>query len=446
MVNTEKKSTILLLCLGLDTDKKEVKSLRAADLRKMFGSTGQLKRILIFTKQVLLKGFLEYGSFEEAANAVSAFHDKFIGKYGKARLYYSPLQKIDLSNKYLEFWDEKTDKSKDFHLEAESTDFSLVQESLTLSNDKENLVSYLEDSSSFYTKNWGNSENNSKLALTLNFNRENSRIFKGDHGEGLNQKNLRIFNMDMCEHSTRNSYSRISGKQPRVFGRKQQVKTNKYFNYNNFSKLKAKKNPNLISPSKVIIISNLGFVFRDSEELFNLLSCFGVVKGIIYMKNLQKALVEYTTVGSATECITNIDNLFLGPTKLKISYSRHSEIDFKRSRMDQTSLQYNEIVEIPDHQQRYEKGKKISPNPISPSVIVTAEWTSQVMPTDIYYYIEKYCKPKVVKMANQEEETDGQPKQIKLHLVFEDVNSAIYVIYKCHNKEVKDSRIGISFY
>ena len=71
-----------------------------------------------------------------------------------------------------------------------------------------------------------------------------------------------------------------------------------------------------------------------------------------------------------------------------------------------------------------------------------------VKPIDIYKYVEKFCKPVNVKMVNKDEgeSMEGAEKQIQLHLVFEDVNSAIYAIYKCHNKYVLDSKIDIRFF
>lgn len=447
MVNTTDRSTILLLCLGLDTDKKEVKSLRAMDLLKMFSSTGKLKRILVFSKQLLLKAFLEYSSYEEAAVTISKFHEKFIGKYGKARLHFSARQQIVFSNKYLDFWDEKTAKNGNHQFENESTDFSLLHENQTFSNDKENLIPLLEGSFISNSFSWLDRRKSTETAFNLNFNKESSRISYQESQLTKTQQNLRIFNEKKEFQSQKENSRNYVGKSSH-FRKKQQIKPNQYVTYNNLSKLNGqeKQRQNLISKSKVVIVSNLSYVFNGPEELFNLLSCFGIIKGIIYMKNLQKALVEFSTEESAKECIININNLFLGPTKLKINYSHHREINFDKSQMNQTSLQFNEIVKMPDHKQRYKNNAKISPNPISPSVIVEADWTYQVIPKDIYHFIEKHCKPKVVKMADRTEGDKDETKQIRLHLVFEDVNSAIYVIYKCHNKKLRDSLIRISFY
>lgn len=441
--NSSNKSRILLLCLGLDTDKKAIKNLGAKDLLAMFSQTGNLQRILLFTKSVLLKAFLEYPSFEDAERTLNTFHESIVGKYGKARLYYSPLQKIDLSNKYLEFWEKEAQQENEKALsEHWTTDYSLSNDVSGWAEPRRfNMppsLSFLESSNSF------DAEKETKATppgVSLNFNGVGSGICKFDSDlkefDFRNSKETLNFN----EKSSR-IYSFGKSKRDKGFGIGKKQPKNKYFSYNNLNKKAVAPGRDFIKTSKVVIVSNLGFVFRDSNELFNLFSCFGIVKTIVLMKNLQKALVEYTSVRSATECITNIDGLQLGPTRLKLSYSKHKKIDLSKNQVNPQMMQHNEIVTVPNHMQRYACNKMISSNPISPTVLVQARWSHDLNPTDVYYFIENYCKPKSVKMADAE----NQEGLIQLQFTFEDVYSAIYVIYKCHRQLVKNSRIFISFY
>ncbi len=113
----------------------------------------------------------------------------------------------------------------------------------------------------------------------------------------------------------------------------------------------------VIYPSRVILISNLGNVFRGAEELFNLLSCFGIVVGIIFMRNKQKAFLEYSTIESATECITNLNGLSFGPTCFSVIFSKYQNISFINK--SNTFNIHNEILQGNSLIQRYEKSTKI---------------------------------------------------------------------------------------
>jgi hypothetical protein len=442
--NSSNKSRILLLNLGLDTDKKAIKDLTAKDLLSIFSQTGDLKRILLFTKSVLLKAFLEYPSFEDAERTLNTFHDTVMGQYGKTRLYFSPLQKIDLSNKYLEFWEEGQEQENGkVGIERRTTDCLSYNEQLCWGSDKRVLkkqsLGFLESSIIFDTETQSEFH---PSELSLNFNENSSGIYKTKLGpkdlKFRNSKNTLNFN----EKSSRIYSVPESKKENGFMAVKKQVK-NKYSNYNNLNKnnkFMAKKN-DFVRTSKVVIVSNLGYVFSGSNEIFNLFSCFGIVKSILFMKNVQKVLIEYTSMRSAAECITNIDGLQLGPTRLNLAYSKHKQIDLTKKMSPQVML-CNEIIRVPDHMQRYECNKMITSSPISPTVLIMGKWSDDLKPTDIYYFIENYCKPKSVKLAN----TENQKHLIQLQFTFEDVYSAIYVIYKCHRQLVKDSMIFISFY
>ena len=460
-----KKSTILLLNLGLDSDKKEVKSLDTSDLHRMFSDAGELKRILLFSKKTLLKAFLEYSNADESQKALSLYHEKFIGKYGKARLYCSPLQEIDLSNKYLEYWDKETGKNEGEDFNSQPPFISVNNNKLTELAKKRNRLETLVQL--FHsTRDTPNGEKNKRRKSSekteLKFNTKCSGILKskfpcdsefGSSEEGeVDIRNSRISSTQTLVKNFNRKSSGIYYLKGQKF-LKTKTEKNKYFNYNNFKKTNNRKTTkrninilNLISPSKVVLVSNLGFVFGSSEELFNLLSCFGIVNGLILMKNLQRALVEFSNVESATECITNIDNLSLGPTRLRVNYSKHKKIDFEQQRFGMMD-HFNEVVKYPDHFQRYKRGMGIKVNPISPSLILTADWTSGIKPLDIFSYIEYFSKPVEVKLIKEKRnKVFEERRKIRLHLIFQNISSAIYIIYKCHNKTVKDSRLDIRFY
>ena len=101
--NTTERSDILLLCLGPDTEKTSIKNVTVADLFEVFSIFGTLTKVIIFKKKVLLKAFLQYRKADNALRAKNELHETFLNDFGKAKLYFSALQELSFSNKYLEY-------------------------------------------------------------------------------------------------------------------------------------------------------------------------------------------------------------------------------------------------------------------------------------------------------------------------------------------------------
>ena len=57
----------------------------------------------MFKKKILLKAFLQYRKVENAFRAKNELHETFLNDFGKAKLYFSALQELSFSNKYLEY-------------------------------------------------------------------------------------------------------------------------------------------------------------------------------------------------------------------------------------------------------------------------------------------------------------------------------------------------------
>lgn len=74
-VNTKKKSKILLVTLGLNSKNKEIRKLGAKKLSQIFKNFGRLRTIIIFSKSVLLKAFVEFESTSSSIKAKNFFHD-----------------------------------------------------------------------------------------------------------------------------------------------------------------------------------------------------------------------------------------------------------------------------------------------------------------------------------------------------------------------------------
>lgn len=86
-----------------------------------------------------------------------------------------------------------------------------------------------------------------------------------------------------------------------------------------------------MKPSKVILISNLDDIFKSAKEVFNFFSCFGNIRKILLMKNLNKAMVEYYDTDSSLLCAVNVNNLKILSTELRINYSKYTTINLDKN-------------------------------------------------------------------------------------------------------------------
>lgn len=110
-----------------------------------------------------------------------------------------------------------------------------------------------------------------------------------------------------------------------------------------------------MKPSKVVLISNLDNIFKNAKELFNFFSCFGNIRKVLLMKNLNKAMVEYYETDSSLLCAVNVNNLKLFNTELRINYSKHPTIDLNKNNKNLNSVSYNEIFIPGKEDHRYQK-------------------------------------------------------------------------------------------
>ena len=104
-INTKERSKIILLCLGLNNKKKKINDLQIKDIFKIFKIFGKILKIIIFSKKKILKAFLEFENNEITEKVKIFLHEHFIDDLGKARIYFSDRQKLDFSNKFLEYKD-----------------------------------------------------------------------------------------------------------------------------------------------------------------------------------------------------------------------------------------------------------------------------------------------------------------------------------------------------
>lgn len=122
-------------------------------------------------------------------------------------------------------------------------------------------------------------------------------------------------------------------------------------------KEKQEENPfqSKLMPSKVVLISNLEGNFGSAKELFNLFSTFGNIKKVLFMSNLNKAMIEYHENEGALLCALNINNLKLSNTELRVNYSKFQAIDLEKNKRNPNAIAFNEVFLPSPEEHRYKK-------------------------------------------------------------------------------------------
>lgn len=422
MLNTPERSTVLLLCLGLDTDKTEVKKVNVAELRDIFGKYGQLQKVIIFTRKILLKAFLEYATYEQAEAAKSAIHETQVKHYGKARLYFSPMQELKFSNKYLEYWEESNNEKPLSMDDDVSTKLSFKHSTSTSSN----RLMFRKESCPFVPQQRNLAPRSYQLfsssidALDTNLNND---TFLSNKNFVFNSS-LGLYN-SICDDSKPTQLSELETS-PEL------SKSNSVDDEVNV-------------PSKVVLVSNLAHVFRSTDEIFNLFSAFGNVSKILFMMNLQKALIEYADIDAATHTMNNLNNLALGETKLRVSISKYKKIDLLKNNKNENSMQYNQVLIVPPVRNRYKSNSHSEIVPLSSTLLISFPKNSGAQTIDVYLAIQKICKPVKTKLVSNKGQA-SESEVVNMLFSFSDEQSAVYVMYKCHSSIVKGAQLDIFFF
>jgi len=97
MNNTSESSTILLVCIGMDSPGPRFRGLHLEHLFSLLAPFGEVARLLIFSKKAQFKAFAEFVSQEAAALARATLHEAVLDDLGRIRLYFSAMQALDTS-------------------------------------------------------------------------------------------------------------------------------------------------------------------------------------------------------------------------------------------------------------------------------------------------------------------------------------------------------------
>jgi hypothetical protein len=113
-MNNSEKSRILLICIGLNPNPGYPQEVSIDDLFLVFHIFGKINSIIIFSQKSPVKAFVEFSQIAEAEKVKESLHDKHLNAFGKIRVFPSPLEKLETSNKFLEVKDFKDVDQKQY--------------------------------------------------------------------------------------------------------------------------------------------------------------------------------------------------------------------------------------------------------------------------------------------------------------------------------------------
>ena len=110
-----------------------------------------------------------------------------------------------------------------------------------------------------------------------------------------------------------------------------------------------------ISPSsQVLLVSNLPSLSDISvQNIFNLFSCFGNIRAILYLTNSGKCFIQFSHLLFAQACQSLVNLHFFMGQKLKISFSNRKKLDL-RQKKNSLSKKYNQVKRVKKNEHRYQ--------------------------------------------------------------------------------------------
>jgi len=444
--NTTERSDILLLCLGPDTETSSIKDVAVADLFEVFSIFGSLNKVIIFKKKILLKAFLQFRRVENAVRAKLELHETFLNNFGKAKLYFSALQELSFSNKYLEYQEYSLHESQEQNTDNWSS--ALTMSILNSNNSK-----------SVFSKNSFIETGSERCKLELPDGPRPS-LFNPNGIRGRNTVGGVLGELkDLGNISSAYSHKSMSISGPNNLGisrfllqkgsqfgsaRKDSVQSVKRESH--MTESEGSTCPVQQTPSKVLLVSNLFNCFDTVNEVFNVFSCFGNIYKVLLMKNLKKALIEYTTVEFAQTAQTAMNNQLFGSAKIKVNFSRYKKIDLKKNNKSENSQQFNEVMVASKLMHRFDSDEDQATQNPSESLTIICEKSPDLLPIDIFIQLTTVVKPQNFKLLNEDKENvEAESDSYKFLSKFSSVQEALAVLSKCHNAEVKGLPLKISF-
>jgi len=400
MHNSSEHSTILLAILGIDAQPEQLEQLTLSLLEHLFRPFGVLRKIVIFLRDGVVKAFIEYSAPEESCLARLFLHDCLLNSLGKLKVFFSALQKLDLAGRQIE--------TKDFQVPK---------------NTRLSILSNAKVSKGNPTKK----TTNTKPPIIL------SRMPKS------NEATLK---KELSEHTYFNNKENKENLPNKI---QLSVLTQANKTVSTPSENKTPFNPQLEietpSDSKVILVSNVDDFFVEVSQIFNVFSCFGNIAKILFMKNLKKALVEFKKHESGELAVKGVNNCTFGKTKIKVALSKFRQIDLKRNNKSENSQNFNEVMVVASHMNRFKNNLPDVVLPTDTLRAVVAKGDS-VQLSDLLLGIKLCAKPVKIRTV-EEEDQEGTNHEVLFR--FSNVQEALKVLAQSHNSLISGHSLQLSF-
>jgi hypothetical protein len=406
--NSDKKSKILLLCLGIGLPRPVISDIRIQDLVNLFEHFGFLKKIMIFSKSAFVKAFVEFDSQEVAELVKETLHESVINNLGLTKVYYSGLKEVKCSNNFLDFWEGAKHICKEGL--TNSTKEITRRGSMISQKDYDLLLNL----------NWSN---DSSPALTTDTKMSSCPLKTEENFEDTfaGKTLLKRYSLELSPRHFR-------------FGSEANV------SLENLSKVPTTQ----VATSKVILASNLNNYFESSEEILNLFGCFGNVNKILLMKNLQKALIEFSSLESAGQCVENLGKRQNDNLMMRLAFSNYQRIDLKKSQKSETSQKFNDILLVSNTKNRFNSlDAKFCPP--SSSILVSVKKQDDLNFTDSCLLV-KECLRNLCIQTTTERLDYSDEKLIRVVFKLQSVSQSILAITKLNGSIANKSPIEVNFH
>ena len=398
--NTTERSNILLLCLGLDVDRSSIAQVTTRILYCIFRPFGPLNKIVLFSKNPIVKAFLEYKDLDSSQLAVETAHESLIDNFGKARLYYSTLTELKFSNRFLDF------------LDCSREDFYDIIKPVTLP------ISRPKDSEPLGTPN--------KPRLSADFETHHATPNVGSFGFSNSlltpiQRSAMFFSADRA----------VGGLPP---SDALSIHTNR-----------STRSNNELEPSKVVLFSNIDDSLVTALEIFNLFSCFGNLRKVLFMKNIRKAMLEFTNIEYAQNCLLYMNNRPFGSSKIKVNFSKYKKIDLKKNNKSENSQNFNEVIIVLPEMDRYSPANLSIVTPPSPYVLISCAKRPGIELVDINLLVQSFIKPVNSRLLDESGEPSLGTDNFRVLFQFASIADAMLIVAKVHNSSLNGAVIEASF-
>lgn len=436
LVQAPVKSILLVLLHNLSNV-----TLSCDYFKHLFSTFGDVKKILIFEKNVPIKAFIEMSSEKEAVAAQNALNNTFLpNDQGKINVYLSELAELKLPQKNFKF-------AKDYTLcQSESSSPPLKEAELKQlvfsaqiphSNQPRSLYTIPEvNEYRKYSENekdsYNDSQNLERPPPGLEKSFKAFQMQKGIFLEKVGQSQGNCKSQKSAIIKTPSTSESMMFSPPLLEALSASLLGAKISNAGS-----ALTKPLLWEEnSKVLYVKGLSSKTISVHNIYNLFSNFGDIKRIILLRAKEVALVEFETLEYAKVARENLNNLCFFDEYMKISFSNYKEIIPKN--ISKHTVQEDLLICENVHN-RFKNEKNLNINPPSQVLHLSNLEKNSCKEEIIQEFFKDVCEIDGVKFIFQDEFRN-------MCLVrFKRLEDALKAISIKHNGKLDGRKVKISF-